>query len=81
MQNYCAGFLLPCKALKRSNAQCLASFNNEAGRQKDKQETANVIDLEYNMLSTASEPAFEELSAELADMRKRLGKPLTVAWR
>ena len=30
------GFLSPCKALKRSNAMCLTSFDNEAGRQKDK---------------------------------------------
>ena len=35
---YCVGFLPPCKASKRSNALCLASFDNEAGRQKNKQE-------------------------------------------
>jgi hypothetical protein len=48
LPNYCEGFLPPCKAAKRSNAMCLASFGNEAGRQKDKLQLANLFVREYN---------------------------------
>jgi len=44
----CAGFLLPCKATKRRMALCHASFGNEAGRRKVKQETARIFDLGYS---------------------------------
>ena len=40
---FAAGFLSPCKASKRSNALCLASFDNEAGRQKDKAKLQVII--------------------------------------
>jgi hypothetical protein len=47
LQNYCAGFFSPCEA---EDAALLTQGkdDNEAGREKDKQETANISDREYN---------------------------------
>ena len=47
LQNYSAGFFPPCEASKRRNALCLTSFDNDAGRKKDKLETANLFAHEY----------------------------------
>ena len=46
MQNYCAGFFSSCEA---EDAALLTQGkdDNEAGREKDKQETANISDREY----------------------------------
>jgi len=52
LQNYCAGFFSPCKA---EDAALLSQGkdDNEAGRKKDKQETANIYDREYNKEESA----------------------------
>ena len=49
LQNYCVGFLLSDEAPNRSNAMCIARFGNEVGRQKYKQENANLFAREYKI--------------------------------
>jgi len=51
LQNYCAGFFSPCEA---EDAALLTQGKDksEAGWKKDKQETANVYDCEYDAIIT-----------------------------
>ena len=52
LQNYYEGFFSPCEA---EDAALLTQGkdDNEAGQKKDKQETANLFDHEYNLRQLA----------------------------